>query len=109
MFGVRTRYIHNYVTPELFNNVMCSFGTYVYELIHVYVVTLSFSDSVVNFEVIEGLIVFVWYPVSMDTTVSLLHPQLSMLIKLQFFDIYQCIQVISMKKDILSGNTPVIA
>ena len=33
---------------------------------------------------------------------SLLHPQLSMLIKLQFFDIYQCIQVISMKKDMLS-------
>ena len=55
MYGghVRTRYIHNYVTPELFNNVMCSFGTYVYELIHVYVVTSSFSDSVVNFEVIE--------------------------------------------------------
>ena len=40
---------------------------------------------------------------------SLLHPQLSMLIKLQFFDIYQCIQVISMKKDMLSGITPVIA
>ena len=108
MYGVRTRYIHNYVTPELFINVMCSFGTYVYELIHVYFVTLSLSDSVVNFEVIEWLIVFVWYPVSMDTTVSLLHPQLSMLIKL-FFDIHQCIQVISMKKDILSGITPVIA
>ena len=29
--------------------------------------------------------------------------------KLQFFDIYQCIQVISMKKDMLSGITPVIA
>ena len=86
MYGVRTRYIHNYVTPELFNNGMCSFGTYVYELIHVYVVTLSLSDSVVNFEVIEWFIVFVWYPVSMDTTVSLLHQQLSMLIKL-FFDI----------------------
>ena len=41
--------------------------------------------------------------------VSLLHPQLSMLMKLQFFDIYQCIQVISMKKDISSGITPVIA
>ena len=53
MNGVRTRYIHNYVTPELLINVMCSFGTYVYELIHVYVVTLSLSDSVVNFEVIE--------------------------------------------------------
>ena len=25
---------HNYVTPELFINVMCSFGTFVYELIH---------------------------------------------------------------------------
>ena len=53
MYGVQTRYVHNYVTPELFINVMCSFGTYVYELIHVYVVTLSISDSVVNFEVIE--------------------------------------------------------
>ena len=55
MYGVRTRYIHNYVTPELLINVMCSFGTYVYELIHVYVfvVTISFSDSVVNFEVTE--------------------------------------------------------
>ena len=52
MYGVRTRYIHNYVTTELFINVMCSFETYVYELIHVYVVTLSLSDSVVNFEVI---------------------------------------------------------
>ena len=56
MYGVRTRYIHNYVTPELFINVMCSFGTYVYGLIHVYVVTLSISDSdsVVNFEVKES-------------------------------------------------------
>ena len=53
MYGVRTRYIHNYVTPELFINVMCSFGTYVYKLIHAYVVTLSISDSVVNVEVIE--------------------------------------------------------
>ena len=67
--------------------VLYRWVTYVYELIHVYVVTLSLSDSVVNFEVIEWLIVFVWYPVSMDTAVSLLHPQLSMLIKL-FFDIY---------------------
>ena len=53
MYGVRTRYIHNYFTPELLINVMCSFGTHVYELIHVYVVTLSLSDSVVNIEVIE--------------------------------------------------------
>ena len=53
MYGVRTRYIHNYVTPELLINVMYSFGTYVYGLIHVYVVTLSLSDSVVNVEVIE--------------------------------------------------------
>ena len=52
-YGVQIRYIHNYVTPELFINVMCSFGTYVYELIHVYVVTLSISDSVVNIDVIE--------------------------------------------------------
>ena len=53
MYGVHTRYIHNYITPELLINVMCSFGTYVYELIHVYVVTLSISDSLVNFGVIE--------------------------------------------------------
>ena len=53
MRGVRARYIQNYVSPELLINVMCSFGTYVCELIHMYVVTLSLSDSVVNVEVIE--------------------------------------------------------
>ena len=52
--GTFQRIAHVTMLHPNYSSTLCiHLGHYVYELIHVYVVTLSLSDSVVNFEFIE--------------------------------------------------------